>query len=80
MSHREDTPELRAQLDDRLARVTASKEAAIDLMNALAQFTKGKVITDRHAYSDTWHLDIDQQAARDILNALNHTRHERPNP
>ena len=67
---REDTPELRAQLDERLARATASKEAAITLMNALAEYTEGKIISDRHAFSDTWHLDIDQHAAGDLLNTV----------
>jgi hypothetical protein len=78
--HPQDTREARAQLGARLARVNASKETAIDLMNTLAPHVTGRIITNRHPGADTWHLEIDQTTAREILNAITHARHERPDP
>jgi len=52
-------------------RVQASHEAAILLRNALAAHApEGRLWTNRHPGSDDFHLEIDQVAAAQLLQAL----------
>lgn len=76
----EDTPEARARLDARLEYVTARKEDAIKVLNLLAPFVTGAIITDRYPGADDWHLHIDVASAWDLYNAINNTRQQRKEP
>lgn len=70
MTPREDTPELRAEFDARLARVNADKDNALFLLDALSSYTTGMMTSDRLAHTDTWNLYMDQQAATDLLRLI----------
>lgn len=51
-------------------RVTASHEAAVALRNALAEHTDGRIWTNRYPHADHFHLELDQHAAAQLVQAL----------
>lgn len=65
-----DDPEVEA-LNERLFRVQASHEQAVRLRNWMAEYLgEVGIITNRHPGSDEQHIEISQEAAARILDAL----------
>ncbi len=54
-------------------RVVASHEAAVALRNALAAHTDGRIWTNRYPHSDHFHIELDQLAAAQLVQALTTT-------
>lgn len=54
-------------------RVVASHEAAVALRNALAAHTDGRIWTNRYPHTDHFHLELDQLAAAQLVQALTTT-------
>lgn len=54
-------------------RVVASHEAAVALRNALAAYTDGRIWTNRYPHSDHFHIELDQLAAAQLVQALTTT-------
>ena len=54
-------------------RVVASHEAAVALRNALAAHTDGRIWTNRYPHSDHFHIELDQLAAAQLVQALTAT-------
>lgn len=51
-------------------RVVASHEAAVALRNALAAYTDGRIWTNRYPHTDQFHIELDQFAAAQLVQAL----------
>jgi hypothetical protein len=51
-------------------RVQASHEAAIVIRNTLAEHTNRRIITNRHPGSDHFHIEMDQDAAQELLDLI----------
>lgn len=60
-------------------RVVASHEAAVALRNALAAYTDGRIWTNRYPHTDSFHLELDQLAAAQIVQALTATTNREGN-
>lgn len=54
-------------------RVVASHEAAVALRNALAAYTDGRIWTNRYPHTDQFHIELDQLAAAQLVQALTTT-------
>lgn len=54
-------------------RVVASHEAAVALRNALAAHTDGRIWTNRYPHTDHFHIELDQLAAAQLVQALTTT-------
>lgn len=54
-------------------RVVASHEAAVALRNALAAHTDGRIWTNRYPHTDHFHIELDQLAAAQLVQALTAT-------
>lgn len=54
-------------------RVVASHEAAVALRNALAAHTDGRIWTNRYPHTDQFHIELDQLAAAQLVQALTTT-------